>query len=426
MTERDRLPIAILGAGPVGLAAAAHLVERGARVVVIEAAPHVGASLRSWSHVRMFSPWRYDVDAAARRLLEPTGWRAPDDDALPTGGELVAHYLEPLARVLSERVTLRLGARVVSVTRRGLDKTRTELREALPFVIRLESDEEILARGVIDATGTWQQPSPMGSSGLPARGERALAAAGVIAYGIPDVLGGDRDVYRGLRTLVVGAGHSAAHAILSLARLEGASVVWALRGSDTTRVFGGGEADGFPARGEIGLELQRLVREERVTLRTSFGIESIARSASGALEVHALDGRSVEVDRVIVATGSRPDLSITREVRTSIDPMLECAAELAPLIDPNVHSCGTVRPHGARALRQPDAGLYVLGSKSYGRAPTFLLATGYEQARSIAAEIAGDRVAAETVMLELPETGVCGGTSCCPIPSASAPAACCG
>jgi hypothetical protein len=42
--------------------------------------------------------------------------------------------------------------------------------------------------------------------------------------------------------------------------------------------------------------------------------------------------------------------------------------------------------------------------KSYGRAPTFLMMTGYEQVRSVAAAIAGDMKAADDVRLVLPET----------------------
>ena len=96
-----------------------------------------------------------------------------------------------------------------------------------------------------------------------------------------------------------------------------------------------------------------------------------------------------------------------RELRIQLDPAIECPVALAPLIDPNEHSCGTVRPHGARELAQPEPGFYFAGMKSYGRAPTFLMLTGYEQVRSIAADIAGDREAAERVELVLPETGVC-------------------
>ena len=111
----------------------------------------------------------------------------------------------------------------------------------------------------------------------------------------------------------------------------------------------------------------------------------------------------------MVATGFRPELDFLREIRLSLDPALECPPALAPLIDPNEHSCGTVRPHGARELAQPEPGFYFAGMKSYGRAPTFLMLTGYEQVRSIVAEIAGDHEAAARVELVLPETGVCNG-----------------
>ena len=117
--------------------------------------------------------------------------------------------------------------------------------------------------------------------------------------------------------------------------------------------------------------------------------------------------RGVDVDEVIVCTGFRPDLEMLREVRLGLDPWLECATALGPLIDPNEHSCGTVRPHGARELAHPEKDFYIVGMKSYGRAPTFLLATGYEQARSVVAMLAGDVAAAERVELVLPETGVC-------------------
>jgi hypothetical protein len=101
---------------------------------------------------------------------------------------------------------------------------------------------------------------------------------------------------------------------------------------------------------------------------------------------------------------------------------VESPVPLAPLIDPNLHSCGTVRPHGARELAQPEPGFYFAGMKSYGRAPTFLMMTGYEQVRSIVADIAGDKEAAERVVLVLPETGVCSR----PVAATSESPGCCG
>ena len=90
-----------------------------------------------------------------------------------------------------------------------------------------------------------------------------------------------------------------------------------------------------------------------------------------------------------------------------LDPWLESTTALAPLIDPNVHNCGTVRPHGYRELVHPESGYYAVGAKSYGRAPNFLMATGYEQVRSVVAALAHDDEAANRVELALPETGVC-------------------
>ena len=141
-----------------------------------------------------------------------------------------------------------------------------------------------------------------------------------------------------------------------------------------------------------------------------------------------MDGRTLEADVVVPCTGFRPDLDILRELRLNLDPAVEAPTELGPLIDPEFHSCGTVAPHGAKLLAHPDKDFYIVGMKSYGRAPTFLLATGYEQVRSVAAALAGDREAADTVQLELPETGVCSsdaGTSCDVPAAAAAPESSC-
>lgn len=414
--EETQLPVVVVGAGPVGLSAAVRLVERNIDVVLLEASSSVAASLRDWGHVRLFSPWRYDVDAAAARLLEPTGWTPPPPDDYPTGDDLFRRYLEPLSNVPAIRGGLRLDRRVVSITRRGLDKIRNADRASVPFLVRTKrsdgTHEDVLARAVIDASGTWWQPNPLGASGIPAVGEPELAAR--IHYGIPDVLGAHRTRYGGKTTLVVGAGHSAANSILALVELArtspGTVIHWATRSADLTRVFGGGDADGLPARGKLGAELRAATESGRLSLVKSFRIESV-REVAGALTVAGTrDDAPFElrgIDAIIASTGQRPDLAMMREVRVSIDPALECTTALGPLIDPNLHSCGSVRPHGARELAHPEPNFYVIGTKSYGRAPTFLLATGFEQARSVVAMIAGDRAAAERVELVLPETGVC-------------------
>jgi hypothetical protein len=406
------LPVAVLGAGPVGLAAAAHLLSRGMTPLLLEAGSAVGANLDSVRHVRLFSPWRYNVDKAARRLLEDGGWTMPEPEALPTAGELRDTYLAPLAALPGIKEALRLRHRVTAITRAGADKVKTRGRLDAPFLIRTDTPEgprEFLARAVIDATGTWSQPNPLGASGIQALGEAALA--GRIAYGMPDVLGSQRARYIGRRVLVVGAGHSAAGTLLALAQLAAGhpdtQLVWATRGSQLARVFGGGDADGLPARGQLGQRLRSLRDNGQLEMHQDFPIVQVLE-AEGRLTVLDAVGRRIEgIDEIVCAAGARPDLSMTRELRVRHDPWLESTDALAPLIDPNEHSCGTVRPHGHRELAHPETGYYAVGAKSYGRAPNFLLATGYEQVRSVVAALAGDIASADDVQLELPETGVC-------------------
>ncbi len=403
------LPVVVIGAGPVGLAAAAHLAERDLDFVVLEAGDAVAAAIGEWRHVRLFSPWRFDIDAAARRLLEADGWVAPEPDLLPTGGELVEAYLQPLAKLPTLAGRIRYGARVDAVTRLGYDRVRSAGRDQAPFLVRLADGEELLARAVIDASGSWRTPNVLGGYGLPARGEPEAVAAGVVAAALPDVLGSERERFAGRRTAVVGAGHSAATTLLELAALRdevpGTEVIWAVRGQNPRRSFGGGADDQLPARGALGARLRSLVESGTVELVTGFAVQAVERDGDQVVLVG--DGQRVVADLVVNATGFRPDHGIGAELRLDLDPILGATRTLAPLIDPNVHSCGTVPPHGVDELSHPETGYYIAGVKSYGRAPTFLLATGYEQVRSVAAALAGDWEAARDVRLELPETGVC-------------------
>ncbi len=409
----------------MGLAAAAHLHAYQQPFVVLEAGAEAGAAVREWGHVRTFSPWRYMVDAAARALLESTGWSSPDADHLPTGNELIDQYVRPLANHPSIQPHIRYHARVTSVGRKDFDKVRTRGRNEQPFEIRLENGETIEARAVIDASGTWAQPNPAGSGGVAASGERQFS--GKIAYGIPDVSGRHRQRYAGKRVLVVGSGHSAFTVVLDLLALaEHAAetrIIWAMRRDSLESVWGGGASDALEARGELGQRAKRAVDSGRIRVLTPFRIRTF-ECLEDALNVHGVvrdEAVDIVVDEVVVCTGFRPDLAMLSEVRLALDSWLECPTALAPLIDPNEHSCGTVRPHGARQLAHPEKDFYVVGMKSYGRAPTFLLATGYEQARSVVAMLAGDTAAAERVELVLPETGVCNSVS-----GAASGGACCG
>jgi thioredoxin reductase len=422
----DDLPVVVIGAGPVGLAAAAHLSEHGIPFTVVEAGDRPAAAVRQWAHVRLFSPWRYDVDAAARRLLAEAGWVEPDPDALPTAAELADDYLQPLADLPAIKPHVRYGARVVAVTRLGLDRVRTAGRESTPFLVRLADGEDLLARAVLDASGTWGTPNVLGGSGIPARGEAAAAA--FVEHALPDVLGADRDRFAGRRTVVVGAGHSAATTMLTLTALADqapdTSVVWAIRSAGPARTYGGEAADALPARGALGARLREHVQSGTIELVTGFSVHAVTPTADGRVQVS--DGsRVITADRIVSATGFRPDHAIVSELRLDLDPVLGSTRALAPLIDPNEHSCGTVPPHGVDELAHPEPGFYAIGVKSYGRAPTFLLATGYEQARSVVAALAGDWTAARDIRLELPETGVCSSNLASPDASTS-DSGCCG
>jgi Pyridine nucleotide-disulphide oxidoreductase len=436
-----RKTVAIIGAGPVGLAAAAHVMERGITPVVLEAGAEVAHAVQQWQHVQLFSPWEYNVDRAAARLLASIGWNRPDPKVYPTGGELVEQYLVPLATLTPLKDVVRTSSRVTAVTRLGFDKAKTRGREKALFEIRYQDargPEALRVDAVIDASGTWSSPNPAGANGLPAIGESE--ARSKIFYGMPAVLGRDRDRFAGKVTAVLGAGHSAIGTLADLAILArqgpGTPPIWLLRGSDPAKAFGGGANDKLAARGELGSRFALLIASGQIHMEAGFPVSAISL-VDGRLRIATSSTccrRSIVVDELVVATGFRPDLSFLSEIRLRLDPAIEAPAALAPLIDPNEHSCGTVRPHGARELEQDDPGFYLAGMKSYGRAPTFLMITGYEQVRSIAADIVGDKQAAERIELELPETGVCarggveGGSAAssrCSGPAPATTAGCC-
>jgi cation diffusion facilitator CzcD-associated flavoprotein CzcO len=325
MSIPEDLPVAVVGAGPVGLAAAAQLMTRGLPVKVYEAGETIGANVRNWGHVRLFSPWGYNIDPAVKALLMRHGWREPCADTFPTGAELVNRYLAPLATTPDMAAVIETGARVTRITRHGADKALSRSRDARPFALSVAQADgrprRDLARAVIDASGTWANPNPLGAGGVAAEGEEALGNQ--IVYGIPDVLGRDRDPYAGRIVAVIGAGHSAANVLLDLAELPGTSIIWITRGTGLMRTFGGGTSDQLRARGELGIALKAVVDAGRVTLVTGFAVTTVSAAEGAVILRGATDDGERTVgpaDRIIVATGQRPDLSMTRELRLDLDP----------------------------------------------------------------------------------------------------------
>jgi len=389
----DDLPIAIIGAGPIGLAMAANLVGCGKPFLVLEAGPEAGHAIRQWQHVRLFTEWESNIDEEAQRLLLSAGWQVPAGGTIPTGGELLRDYLVPLSLLPAIQLHLRFRSRVTAVTRRGLDKVKTEKRGERPFLLQVETadgEHLIEARAVIDASGTWFANNPLHSAGIWTAAE--LAAAGRMRYGLPNVLGSECERYAGRTTAVVGSGYSAINVILDLAELRSAEpktkIKWVVRRDSVDSVLHGTGQDLLLAQGWLGQRLRALVTRGDIEVVTSFRVAKIEATAEHVVLTDATD-TTLMADMVVAATGFRPDLSLFRELRVDIEPVSEAVRGLGALIDPNLHSCYTVPIHGLAELTHPEPDFYVIGMKSYGRAPTFLLKTGYEQARAIAAALCG-------------------------------------
>lgn len=389
----SELPVLVIGAGPIGLAAAAQLSAGGSPMLVLEAGSSAAKNLETYRQTRLFSQWRQNVDSVAAQLLQEVGWQHPDPEKYPTAGELIDEYLAPLAGLPLIAPHLKFEHRITHVSRLGYSKGDAHGRDDAPFLVRAmttNGPREFLAGAVIDASGTWSQPNPLGANGIPAFGEMELAKN--ISYGMPDVAGIARLRYAGKRVLVVGSGHSAVGNLLALVELAEevplTQIVWAIRSSDPNQIFGNSAPCTTSARGLLGLRLRAAFDAGKIELHTDFRIHSLVRHAHGIEAVgeqnDAGDLPSINrIDEIISSTGARPDFEITRELRLLHDQAIESTTGIASLIDPTAHSCGTVRPVKYTDLAHPETSFFTVGAKSYGRATNFLLATGYEQIRVV-------------------------------------------
>lgn len=412
----SKYPVAVIGAGPIGLAAASHLKKREIPFIVLESG-ELANNVRSWQHVTLFSPWKYNVDETAKELLQASGWTMPEEEKIPSGKELLEDYLVPLANLFKEKIYT--NQRVIAITREETDRMKSTNRINKPFLVYVETKQGLKtykASAILDATGTWGNPNPAVSSGVFLPAEKGLKEK--IDYHIPNVAD-NKSLYAGKKVGVIGGGHSAINSLLQLVKLKesfpATEITWILRKTKVEDALGGGANDELAARGELGMRMNEFLQNGFVQVVTPFFIQSVTSTDDGIF----LKGKNATklgaFDRLIVNTGNRPKFDMHQELRYEVEAITEAVPALAPLIDPNLHSCGTVEAHGEKELRQPEHNFYIVGSKSYGRAPTFLMATGYEQVRSVVSYLAGDIEAATTVKLSLPETGVCnsGLGGCC-------------
>ena len=378
--------IAVLGAGPTGLEAALAAQERGWDVTVYEAAPHVAGHVRAWGHVRLFTPWEMNLSPRVRAAL-PT---APASGASPTGHEL-ADVLEQAAATLQDRI--QVSTRVDAVARQGLLKSEeigTDRRAGTPFRLLLTgpdgTERTELADVVLDCTGSWGNPSPLGDGGIPAQGERALNDR--IARRLPDVAG-DPGRWAGRDVLLVGAGNSAQTVARDLAAV-GAHITWAVRAQRPA--WGAVADDPLPDRIALVASSRALAAgADGVRLLTGVVVEQLhERHDCLVVQLRHRDGEvlEVEVDEVVAMTGSAPDASLYRQLQVH-----ECYATEGPmalaasLMDSGAADCLAQPALGVDALRNPEPRFFVLGMKSYGRNPTFLLRVGWEQVAEVFAAL---------------------------------------
>jgi len=382
--------IAILGSGPTGLEAALAAVEAGFPFTLYEAAPEVAAHVRAWGHVRLFTPWELNVSPRMRRHLS----NAPDGAECPTGHELADKLLAPLAGLPAIAPHLRLGARVLAIGREGLlkhEEIATPERGRRPFrlLVADASGRERTERAsvVIDATGTYGNPNRLGDGGIPAPGERSLGEA--IRRSIPDLSREAAD-WAGRTVLLAGAGHSAQTAARDLAALAreapGTRVIWALRSGEPS--WGSHAGDPLPERARLAADAAALAAgaSPAVEARRGVAVEELSRP-NGKVKVLLRNGAGSEevlVDRILSLTGYVGDHELYRQLQVH-----ECYATCGPiklsaaLLGAAGGDCLTQTGHGVETLTNPEPGLYILGSKSYGRNNTFLMRVGWEQVAEV-------------------------------------------
>jgi len=397
MSER-KPHVAILGAGPTGLEAALEAAGSGFPFTVFEAAPGAAGHLRKWGHVRLFTPWDLSVSSRARRRLSEAGTEVPVGSDCPTGHEL-ADVLDRVAALPDIAPHVRFGARVAAIGREGLlkhEEIATLERGRHPFrlLVTDPSGRERIERAdvVIDATGTYGNPNRLGDGGIPAPGEHAFD--GEIRRDIPD-FAREASEWAGRTILLAGSGHSAQTAARDLAELArqapGTRVIWAFRAAEPD--WGTHPGDPLPERARLASTAAEIAAgaSPAVETRPGVAVEEISRP-NGKLRVTLRNGggtEEIEVDRILSLTGYVGDAGIYRQLQVH-----ECYATCGPiklsaaLLGAGGGDCLAQTTHGVDTLTNPEPGLFILGSKSYGRNNTFLMRVGWEQVGEVFGQLA--------------------------------------
>jgi len=389
--------VAILGAGPTGLEAALALGEAGYPFTLYESRDQVAGGMRSWGHVRLFSPWSLNVSPRMRRHLKAGGHAVPTSATdFPTGHELAQGAFEPAAALPEIAPHLKLGTRVLRVGREGLLKHEaigTGERTEHPFRLLVQSGDgaERIEHAdlVLDCTGSYGHPNALGDGGIPAPGEGK--AAPYITRIIPD-LGQAPEAWGGQRILLVGAGYSAQTAARDLAALaeerDGTHVTWILRRPEAHFPFDA--ADPLPQRAELSRTAQGLASGESraFDVRPGRVVEAVLAPENGhgpvSVTLRRRDGgpETLDVDRILSLTGYVGDHQLYRQLQihecyATSGPMKLAAALLGSSSAGG--DCLAQGSLGAETLRNPEPGFFILGAKSYGRNSSFLMRLGWAQ-----------------------------------------------
>lgn len=403
MREQDPIGrLVIIGAGPIGLESALEGLARGWEVQVFESGPEAGAAVHRWRHVPLFTPWSLMRGPRGQDLAASMHLELQADDAPLTGGDLLDKYLLPLA--VSEKLAdlIHTNCRVLNIARSQTRKTERigdPDRLLDPFLVHvLDGDQEeqlVEADAVLDCTGISTEHNALGPGGGTVPGERRLRAQGEEAgfiQRIPDLADDDRSRFAGKRVLLLGGGHSVANALLGFEQLVQSSpetrVVWAWRGAKIP--FQPDPADALPKRHELEQRVFAIaenppawltVLPQRGVRAIEFDDGSATAPWTGRVRLQGVQQQTVlEVDLLLALIGNRPDLSLSRELQVHTCYATEGPMALAAtLIASGTGDCMNQPATGPGVLATTEPGFFILGHKSYGRTPAFLLRDGYRQ-----------------------------------------------